>query len=882
MHNSNDIMKKIFSRLKETINKNLAGFLFITSALFFFVISAAYDYFVYKSYRNKFIQEKKIIINNILNEKNKDFKQLEQYFIQNLKLPQLLIDNSEELKKLSSKKFPAFHNNFFYFIYNQKGDLKNFRSPERFSDAFFQDEHFISFSANLLQYKNEDDLLMWITPEGPVQLYFKTVKPKQIESEPIGYLLIGLIWDKNFRDYIEKNLNADVKLVSEKNVQDYEADFVQFFKSAFDSEKIALIVKLKDSYQIDYALFALKYASIALIFFIVVLFVSFYERKKIYAPLKIILESINNKSFKQSSLFENTNEIITNLALSVEKLLLEFHELILSEKNNQTSILNYENRLRNTIEELELKKAQLNKITKIIEEDFTNFKLNAISQKNAEQKIKTFFEDAPVSYLILDSYGTILEFNKRWQGYVQYEDKEIRNSRLSNFLTSISAEHFDNSLKVFSELNYLYCDLEIVSKKGSILEAKFFGRAQKENGELRIYSIIVDITETRNAIKKLEEKERYLSDIIKNAPEAILIFDKNGIIIDANPEAENLLNMSKSSLIGLSYDSPIWNYKDINNYPIDKTQTPFYICKNECQPIKDIFISIVNDKGKKLCLKIRAVPLFNSNRIFNGALISMIDMTDKILNEIELKKKNKQLQYLLENSNKMIRILSHDLKSPYVGILGLTEILANEAENFDYDNIKRLSSELHVTLKKQYKLIDNLLNWARMKAGQIDFNKKEIDISELIKETINYYNLNLKQKNISVNLHIEDKSTAYIDENVTLLVINNILSNAIKYSPKNKSINIFVKNNDNFLQISIQDQGIGMSPNKIQELLNNEFVTSEPGLNKEKGTGIGFSIARQFVKELGGEIQIQSEINKGTTVLIALPKRKTKNLISQQ
>lgn len=878
------MLKKVgvfFQKAIKSIKDNFAGFFFVGSSLVIVLALLVFEYLTYRSYFDKIIKDKRKILANILQEKSYEFKLLEDYFLQNLKIDKLLEENSDRLNQLSSKRLPAFHNNFFYFIYDKKGNIKSLRLPERISEAFLEDTNFISITRNVVKFKGDKEILMWLSQEGPVQLYFKAITRNKIEAEPSGYLLLGLVWDKNFRNYIENNLNADIKLIPLKNFNDYDSDFFEIVESAFDSQPIALIVKLKDNYAIDFSSLVVKYVVILFIFFVFAFLFALYERKKIYYPLRELAKSVSNKSFQGKGKFSESHRIINELAENLERLLNELNEISISDKRSKKELFNYEKKLKKAIEELESKNTQLNKIKKLLETDFTNYKLNAISQKSAEQKIKTFFEDAPVSYLILDQNGVILEFNKRWQAYVQYEEKDIRNVKLSSFLTTQSAVHFENSLEYFSQLNYLYCDLEIVSRKGSILEAKFFGRSQKEEGDLRIYSIIVDMTETRAAIKKLEEKERYLSDIIKNAPEAILIFDKEGVIIDANPEAENLLKMSKSSLIGMSYDSPDWNYRDLDNNPLDKTQTPFYICKKELQPIKDIFFSIKNGKGKTIYLKVRAVPLFNSNRVFNGILVSMIDVTDKTLNELELKKTNEQLREMYENSNKMIRILSHDLRSPFVGILGLTEILATEAENFDYANIKRLCSELNVTLKKQYKLIDNLLNWARLKSGRIDYNIREIDVAELVKETINYYNLNLKQKDIRVNLHIEEKSTAFVDENVTLLAINNIISNAIKYSPKEKTINIFIKNSEDKIQITIQDNGIGMSPNKIQELMTSEFVSSEPGVNKEKGTGIGFSIARDFIKAQGGTIEIKSEINKGTTVTITLPKKKSKSFISQ-
>ncbi len=239
--------------------------------------------------------------------------------------------------------------------------------------------------------------------------------------------------------------------------------------------------------------------------------------------------------------------------------------------------------------------------------------------------------------------------------------------------------------------------------------------------------------------------------------------------------------------------------------------------------------------------------------------------------EEEIKKKNEELKEANETKDILLSIISHDLRSPFQGLLGISGYLVDEYDSLDKNEIKELIETLHEALKNQYKFLDDLLNWSRLQSGRLLINRSEFKLYELVEKIGNLFQTNLEGKKILLINNISNNCVINGDEDLIYLLIRNLVSNAIKFTNKNGKIEIKSNLYENKIQIEISDNGIGIKPENIGKIfkIENHFTTR--GTNNEKGNGFGLALCKEIVSKHGGEIWLQSEYGKGTTFFFTIP-----------
>ncbi len=237
---------------------------------------------------------------------------------------------------------------------------------------------------------------------------------------------------------------------------------------------------------------------------------------------------------------------------------------------------------------------------------------------------------------------------------------------------------------------------------------------------------------------------------------------------------------------------------------------------------------------------------------------------------IILKRNQKKLQELNATKDKFSSIIAHDLKSPFNTILGFSSLMERYWEKKDYAKIKEFSGHIHDVSLQTYKLLENLLEWSRSQTGKISFNPKALDIQISIKNAVDLLEPEAKRK--QVNICVEAPSIAVmVDENMLHTIMQNLISNAIKYSHAGGKVNLIAKEKGKQLEISIRDQGVGMDDNTLNNLFHIDQTVSELGTDGEKGTGLGLILSKEFVERHRGKILVESEKGKGSTFTICIP-----------
>lgn len=274
----------------------------------------------------------------------------------------------------------------------------------------------------------------------------------------------------------------------------------------------------------------------------------------------------------------------------------------------------------------------------------------------------------------------------------------------------------------------------------------------------------------------------------------------------------------------------------------------------------------------------------DSIEVLSNFYILFLSLTTPILFLFILKEKDSQriendnlkLQELNDGKNKLLSIIAHDLRGPLGALQQIGELLCKDEENkqIDLETKKKLTENIYKTSKQTFNLLDNLLKWATTNSGKIEVNPTKINLKSITEEIISIYKTNTLVKNITIEHHLNDNLIVYADYNMINTVIRNIISNAIKFTSKYGKIEISsidCTQTANFSCIAIKDTGVGIQKKDISKILNIDSSISTLGTENESGTGFGLKLCNEFVQKNNGEIKIESEKNKGTTVFIFLP-----------
>ena len=238
-----------------------------------------------------------------------------------------------------------------------------------------------------------------------------------------------------------------------------------------------------------------------------------------------------------------------------------------------------------------------------------------------------------------------------------------------------------------------------------------------------------------------------------------------------------------------------------------------------------------------------------------------------------LNKKNQLISEINNQKDKFFSIIAHDLRGPFNGFLGLTELLAEDLESMTPEEIQFAAGNMRNSAKNLFRLLENLLEWSKMEQGLIPFVPQEYLLLPIVSECIVTLQDAANIKEIKINTDISENTTVFADNNIIQAVIRNILSNAIKFTPKGGSISIQSEEDYKNTIISITDTGIGMNSKIIENLFTLDVQNNRKGTNDEPSTGLGLILCKDFVEKHGGKIWMESEEGKGSTFYFNFPKK---------
>lgn len=382
-------------------------------------------------------------------------------------------------------------------------------------------------------------------------------------------------------------------------------------------------------------------------------------------------------------------------------------------------------------------------------------------------------------------------------------------------------------------------------------------------------------TEKKFSEQSIKESEIKYRTLLENLSQGIFYQSANGQVTEANEAALKMLGLTRNQFIGIDSYNEYWKLVNEDYQTLAPEKHPSMLALKTGLPVFNRTVGVYLPKLNKYnWIIVNAMPLSKPGEKYpEQVFVSMQNITSRKLAEEALKENEDRLRELNATKDKFFSVIAHDLKSPFQSIIGFSEILKSESRKLDISEVESYSSIIYESASQALKLLENLLDWARTQQGTITFNRRQLLLFEALNDTLNLVGEQARKKNISLVNQIHEKLIVNADVNMLKTVFRNLLTNAIKFTVTGGSVYITAEETEDEVRISVTDTGIGISEENIKKLFDIGTSYTLRGTEKEKGTGLGLVICKEFIEKHGGKIWVDSKVGTGSSFSFSITKK---------
>lgn len=384
-------------------------------------------------------------------------------------------------------------------------------------------------------------------------------------------------------------------------------------------------------------------------------------------------------------------------------------------------------------------------------------------------------------------------------------------------------------------------------------------RIRKENLNL-IENLQYEIKERVQTEEELLISRLQLEATIENTPSvAVQWYDKDGKILYWNRASEIIYGYNRAECLGKTLLGILFEEEEEHNKFLERLN----IVNTTNQPYGPYEAEIIDKDHQKhiLLSTLFSIRSKGEDKIF---VCMDVDIT-------KMKQLEQQLKETISEKDKFFSIIAHDLKTPFMGFLGGTKLIAEEINNLSMAELQELAYHLQNSASNLLKLLENLLEWSRIQRDMVKFNPENFDLYNLITNNINLVAARCQMKNLKIITNVKENTIIKADMNMLNAILRNLISNAIKFSNSGSTIEVNASKNDKSFIITVKDQGIGIPEELKDHIFSTTGKTSRKGTDGEDSTGLGLVLCKEYVMKHNGKIWFESKVNEGTTFYIEIP-----------
>jgi PAS domain S-box-containing protein len=473
----------------------------------------------------------------------------------------------------------------------------------------------------------------------------------------------------------------------------------------------------------------------------------------------------------------------------------------------------------------------------------------------------------PSGLFVLNENGIVFNVNETGLFLISLKRENIISKSFTDFLNENKISEFSDFIK--KAINSSVPQVTEMDIKGAdnnyfhaLLTAK--SAAFSDSTDKFCSLAILDLTSLKMREAIMKQSEDRFEKMANTAPVMIWIADVEGLFSFVNSVWLNYTGKKLGEELGMNW------LKSVHPDDFERLLNVYRDAFGSRKPFSAEFrFQGINEAFQWMLMK--GTPRLSDEGIFTGFIGSCVNINEQIKNEEKIKSINAELIESNETKDKFFSIIAHDLRGPLSGLAQLLEILVTDYDEMEEGEKTEIVTEAAKVSNSTYALIENLLEWSRVQTGRISFEPKMINIYTLVGIIETLYNQNIKNKGITLNVAIDPEVNVFADKDMTETVLRNLISNAIKFTPQSGSVFVTSESDEKFCTIKVQDTGIGMDQKTMDKLFRIDVNHTSLGTANEPGTGLGLILCKELVEKQGGKIEMQSNINEGSTFYFTLP-----------
>lgn len=384
-------------------------------------------------------------------------------------------------------------------------------------------------------------------------------------------------------------------------------------------------------------------------------------------------------------------------------------------------------------------------------------------------------------------------------------------------------------------------------RQAQVLGKGDFSRKVHVYGKDEIGQLAITFNELTNKLKNAnattEAEKRKLSSVLSHMTDGVIATDQEGKIILINKQAELLLNVFQEDIVGNSITDLL------------RLSATFQL--DDLIHHTDSLLLDFGDKDTEFLLEASFSVIQRGEGDFNGLITVLHDVTEQ--------------EKIEQERREFVANVSHELRTPLTSMKSYLEALEDGALH-DPAIAPKFLNVAQTETERMIRLVNDLLQLSKMDSKDYRLNFDTIDVTKLVNSIIDRYELVSDSEKLTFIRNIQDQTTfATIDRDKLIQVLDNILSNAVKYSPEGGEITVSLEESEKHFSISVSDEGVGIPEESLPQVFDRFYRVDKARSRKLGGTGLGLAIAKQIVLAHGGSISVDSEWNVGTTITLTLP-----------
>lgn len=491
----------------------------------------------------------------------------------------------------------------------------------------------------------------------------------------------------------------------------------------------------------------------------------------------------------------------------------------------------------------------------------------------SEERLQLAHQVARLGTWDMDLDTGYITRNETWSTMLGYAPDELQASH-QEFLSLLHSEDrprveglIEAILKNPENFVEFESEFRLRAKKGTYKWIRSRARIIKdESGKpVRVIGVNFDVDDYHRTIELLRQSEITYRGLIDSVSDAVYIQDESGAFIDVNQSAERMNGYSKQEIIG---------------------KTPEFLSaegKNDMHAVSVALEKALEGEPQRFefwgrradgSIFPKEVTLGPGTYYGLPCVIAVArDISFQKAREEELRQVVKSLEEANAEKDKFFGLIAHDLKSPLSAILGITELLAEDADKLTLGEIQRLSRSLQISAANVYGLLENLLEWSRIRRRMVDFRPEYLPLRQVVSRVMDTHAMAAAKKQVGLLNALNDSVKVIADERLVETVLRNLISNAIKFTGRGGFIKVAAyPRNDGYVVVEVKDTGIGIPENLMNQLFSIAGNAQRKGTEGEPSTGLGLPLCKELVEIQGGTIWAENNHTRGSRFCFTLPK----------